>query len=310
MRQYLFIIACLLAQQGFSQLTYENLRVDYDSAWTYKNLKLIPIRYKGPGGLSSASSFRNTLSFNQALARGLITVEERGTTAIENVHWLSLYNNSANDIFIGSGEVLSGGRQDRMVSKDTLIAAKSGRTDLPVMCMEEGRWSKKNRKFEYRRIANTHLRKTLDESKSQVMIWREIGHQLETGKIRNKTLAYLEREKNKKFSALLNEYWQFFEQRFRQTDSNIVGMVCLSGNNVLGSDIFVAQHLFYGQLQPLALSYIEEAAVFGSVPTVTDATVKKYLDQFLVDEASQEAFVKKNGKLFISAGTVIHITTY
>ncbi len=29
-----------------AQLTYENLYVDYDSAWTFKNLRIIPVRRK------------------------------------------------------------------------------------------------------------------------------------------------------------------------------------------------------------------------------------------------------------------------
>ncbi len=33
-----------------AQLTYQTLFVDYDSAWTYKNLKIIPIRPKARVG--------------------------------------------------------------------------------------------------------------------------------------------------------------------------------------------------------------------------------------------------------------------
>ena len=123
MHKFILIILVFSANSGFAQLTYENLKVDYDSAWTFKNLKIIPIRYKGPGAGGTAMQPENIISFNQALKQNLITVQERGTTAIENVHWLSLYNNSDRNIYISSGEVLAGGRQDRMVSKDTIIHA-------------------------------------------------------------------------------------------------------------------------------------------------------------------------------------------
>src|SRR3979411_1714593 len=121
MRKGLIIFIFLVSQKAFTQLTYQNLMVDYDSAWTYKNLKLIPIRYKGPGYAPHYSRLSNTISFSQAMNQGIITVQERGTASVENVHWLSLYNNSDKDVFVSSGDVLSGGRQDRMVSKDTLV---------------------------------------------------------------------------------------------------------------------------------------------------------------------------------------------
>ncbi len=311
MQKWFTICVLLLANRAFAQLTYENLYVDYDSAISYKNLKVIPIRNKGNGDNASLPLLKNTVSFGQALQQGLVTVQERGTTAIENVHWLSMYNNSDKNIFVSSGEVLAGGRQDRVVSKDTIVMAKAGRIDLPVMCVEEGRWSEKDKKFVYRKMANTHLRKTLDETKSQVMVWREINSQLDRDKIKNKTLSYLSRDKDKVFTALQNEYWQFFEPWFRQQkDSNVAGVVCMSGDKILGTDIFIGKNLFYGKVQELMQGYIEEASVFGSIPTVPNKTVHTYLDQFLTDEVTQEEFVKKNGKFFKAGGKVIHLTTY
>ncbi|MEP6746551.1 MAG: DUF6569 family protein [Bacteroidota bacterium] len=310
MQKWCTICILLLANHAFAQLTYQNLYVDYDSAISYKNLRIIPIRYKGPNKNESLALLQNTVSFSQALKQGLVTVQERGTTAIENVHWLSLYNNSDKNVYVSSGEVLEGGRQDRVVTKDTIVIAKSGRIDLPVMCVEEGRWSKKDKKFVYKKMANTHLRKTIDETKSQVQVWKEIDTQLDRDKIKNKTLAYLSREKDKAFTAVQNDYWQFFANRLGKPDSNVVGIVCMSGDKILGSDIFISSNLFYGKLQALMQGYIEEATVFGSVPTVSNDKVSKYLDQFLKDEQSQEEFVKKNGKLFKAGGKVIHLTTY
>ena len=241
MYKYSYILLIIIANSTFAQLTYQNLLIDYDSAWTYKNLKIIPVRYKG-NGAAMPLVLQNSISFSQALKQGLVTVQERGTTAIENVHWLSLYNNSDKNIFVSSGEVLSGGRQDRMISKDTIVMAKSGRIDLPVMCVEEGRWSEKDKKFSYRKMANAHLRKTLDQTKSQVFVWREINNQLEQGKIKNKTLSYLSRDKDKNFLQFQDEYWHFFEPKFRQADSNIVGIVCMSGDKIIGSDTILIYH--------------------------------------------------------------------
>ncbi|HVU55070.1 MAG TPA: hypothetical protein VHD83_08435, partial [Puia sp.] len=78
----LFVVASVSAQ-----LTYETLYVDYDSAWTYKNLKIIPIRKKGGGGEPGAG-LGDVIPLSQALSQGLVSVSERGTTSFDNVHWL------------------------------------------------------------------------------------------------------------------------------------------------------------------------------------------------------------------------------
>ncbi|WP_431213360.1 hypothetical protein ACQ86N_48600 [Puia sp. P3] len=48
------VLLCSFAGAS-AQLTYETLLVDYDSAWTYKNLKIIPIRRKAGEGYPAAS---------------------------------------------------------------------------------------------------------------------------------------------------------------------------------------------------------------------------------------------------------------
>ncbi|MBS1564281.1 MAG: hypothetical protein JST39_07815 [Bacteroidetes bacterium] len=312
MRRLIFILLIFLAQKSFSQLTYQNLFVDYDSAITYKNLKLIPIKWK-PGGGGMMGAVPGMISFSQAMQQGLITVQERGSSSVENVHWLSLYNNSDKNIYVSSGEVMMGGRQDRMVMHDTIVPAHSGRNDLAVMCVEEERWSEKDKKFVYQQTANNHLRRTLDEARNQALVWKEINRQLEADKIKNKTFAYLARQQDKNYTALQMEYWNFFQKKFYRkfrSDSNVVGMVCMTSDKIIGSDIFVGTNLFYGQLQSLLKGYIEEAIVFGGSCSVADVQVRKYLDQFLKDEKQQEEFVKKNGKQYKAGGVVYHLTTY
>src|SRR5437764_15023068 len=114
MRYLLLILFC----SGFynkleAQLTYENLYVDYDSAWQYKNLKLVPIRWKGRGNWDYPLN-GNLISLGDAVNQGLARVSERGTASTDNVHWLIIENLARKNIFIASGDIIAGGRQDRM----------------------------------------------------------------------------------------------------------------------------------------------------------------------------------------------------
>ena len=310
MRYFLLILLVLSFQfKGEAQLTYKNLYVDYDSAWQYKNLKLIPIRWKGAGGFDYPLN-GNLISLGEAVRKGLVRITERGTASTDNVHWLIVENLSRKNVFIASGEIIAGGRQDRMISRDTIMLSSQQKMQVPVMCVEEGRWSEKEKKFSYEDMANLHLRRTLDRSRNQVMIWREIYDQLDRDKIKNNTLAYNSRKEDKKYLAEALNYWKYFEEKFKKSDSTIVGVVCMSGKNVIGCDLFASTSLFSSEYPSVMFGYIQEAIVFGGPVTVTDVKVKTYMDKLLTDEVSQEEFIKEYGKAFRHNGRIIHITTY
>jgi len=306
LKYFLFIGLSLVGFSSFAQLTYQTVWVDYDSAWTYKNLKIIPIRPKNGNG----NHLPSVMSLHQAMERGLATVSERGTASTENVHYLRINNTSDKSIYISSGELFSGGRQDRMMARDTILAPTGKDQYVPVMCVEEGRWSEKEKKFAYSDFANPHLRKVLDVNKNQVLLWKEIGGQLDSGKVRNKSLSYLARNADKKLSQMNDEYFSYFKQKFKQADSSILGFVAVSGDRVVGCDIFADSELFYSQLEPLLKGYSDEAVFFGAPIRLADKSLKEYMDKLLSDEKSQEKFVKENGKIFKQQGQVIHINTF
>lgn len=310
MRRWWYIGFCLLViQTATAQITYETVLVDYDSAWQFRNLKIIPIRAKGPGNRLRMNG-TEIISLQQGLRTGMITISERGTASTENVHWLRLNNKTNKPVFVASGELLIGGRQDRMVTKDTLLIPAGKDQYIPVMCVEEGRWSEKEKRFIYGNYANPRLRKVLDQTKNQVRIWKEISNQLDTNKISSPTLAYVAPHSDKKMVLYKDEYLKFFQNKFQNADSTILGFVCISGNKIIGTDAFAGTNLFYNSSDALLQGYIEEAMRFGKTPDVSDKLVKKYLDQFMVDEKSQELFLKKNGKLYKYNEKVFHLTAY
>jgi hypothetical protein len=305
------IVKCLLSLlflffvvSASAQLTYETLYVDYDSAWTYKNLKIIPIRKKGGGGLG------DVVPLNQAISQGLVTVTERGTTSFENVHLLRFNTHSDKSVYISGGEIIAGGRQDRMVIRDTILRPSTKDQYVPVMCVEEGRWSEKEKKFAYGSFANGHLRKVLDSTPNQVLIWREIDKQLQAGAFKNNTQAYLSRTQDKKYMGAADEYFRYFYDKFRHADSTIVGFVAMSGDKVIGSDVFATRDIFYHQLEPLLHSYIDDVMLFGAPLTIKDAAIRRYMDKLLKDEPSQQEFCRKNGKIFREGAQVVHVNTF
>jgi hypothetical protein len=290
------------------QITYETVLVDYDSAWQFKNLKIVPIRRKGGAGM--AMQHPEMVPLNQALSKGLVTVTERGTTSFENVHWLRFNTHGNKPIYIAGGEIIAGGRQDRMIVRDTILQPMEKDQYVPVMCVEEERWSEKEKKFGYGNFANPHLRKVLDSTGNQVSIWREVDRQLQASAFKNKTFAYLSRYEDKKWLAAQEEYFRFFIDKFAKTDSNVVGFVAITGDKIIGTDIFDGTDLFYPQLDPLLHSYIDDVLASGLPVTLKAPPLRRYMDHLLKDENSQVEFVRDKGKIFRQNGRVIHVNTY
>lgn len=302
--KYVFTFLLLLSmRQVQAQITYEQVAVDYDSAWDFRNIRIIPIRSKGPG-------LNGIVSLADAMKNGWVTVSERGTSSTENVHWLRINNHTDQPVYISSGEMITGGRQDRIVSRDTVLHPTGGDQYVPAMCVEEGRWSEKEKKFQYAGYTNSSLRKVIDGSRNQVLIWKEIYDQLELLPHKSPTLAYSSIRAEKKYLPEEAAYRQYMLERFRNSDSSLVGFIAVSGNRIIGADVFSSGSIFYAELSSLLSGYIETAIVSGSAPVVETKEVKLYADSLLSDESTQAAYCKKNGKLFRYAGAVFHVASY
>ena len=76
------------------------------------------------------------VSLEEALANGRVKVRETGT-----VNELTVENVGNDEIFIQAGDIVKGGRQDRVLSVDLLLPPRSGQLPIAAFCVESGRWS-------------------------------------------------------------------------------------------------------------------------------------------------------------------------
>lgn len=311
----LIALSCLFSAAS-AQFTYEHLEVDYASAYQFQDLKIIPIRAKPSFAQANqqAASLENALSLRQALATNQAAITERRNSRgriRENVNSLSFENFSDQPIFLMSGEVITGGMQDRVIARDMVIPPRSGMVEVPVFCVEKGRWTgntKKN-KFQNYHEASMHLRKVIDREQSQGAVWNEIRKENRRDGIRSSTEAYTAHGSSPEYIQRENEYLAFFNEKFRDKE-NIVGIVGVTGGVVMGCDIFASSDLFYREYNNLIYAYIDEALTFGLPITMTDDAVKGYMDNLLTNTVMQERFVRQNGKMFKQGDQIIHITTY
>lgn len=80
------------------------------------------------------------LTLEEALAKGTARLLETG-----NVQMLNIENLGDEEIFIQGGDIVKGGRQDRVLSVSLLLPPKSGAIPISAFCVEQGRWAARGR---------------------------------------------------------------------------------------------------------------------------------------------------------------------
>lgn len=88
-------------------------------------------------------------------ARGLVRsrdgshgeVSDSLVNSRDEVNTLVLINNSNRPLVLLAGEIVTGGKQDRVIAKDRIVPPHSQPLELGVFCIEPGRWVERSPKF-------------------------------------------------------------------------------------------------------------------------------------------------------------------
>src|SRR4051812_1809292 len=93
------------------------------------------------------------------------------------VNRLVLVKNSKHPLILLAGEVVTGGKQDRVVGKDRIVPAESDPVDLSVFCVEHGRWIESSTKFDTHAsvMLQPSVRKKAMADQDQQKVWDEVG---------------------------------------------------------------------------------------------------------------------------------------
>lgn len=137
---------------------------------TYKNLTIFLIHGK------DESSGKNVLTLQEAMEMKALRVYETSDVnelAVENI---SKYY----DVFIQSGDIVKGGKQDRVLSVSIMIQARSGRVLISAFCVESGRWEKRKGEdvgqfsSSNDRLVTKDLKLAANSANSQQEVWAKV----------------------------------------------------------------------------------------------------------------------------------------
>lgn len=77
-------------------------------------------------------------TLEEAVEVGAVVVHETG-----NVNRLQIENRSGEEVFVQSGDLVKGGKQDRVLIMSMMLPPHSGKLSIEAFCVEQGRWSKR-----------------------------------------------------------------------------------------------------------------------------------------------------------------------
>jgi hypothetical protein len=152
---------------------------------THGNLTVFPV--------VSARSYDTSqfLTLDEGIRSGEVVVTEVGNlhTMVRppvrdgfavgpRVNNLVLVNNSERPLILLAGEIVTGGKQDRVVGKDRIVPAESDPVDLGVFCVEPHRWVETSLKFDTHAsvMAQPSVRKKAMADKDQNQVWNAVDN--------------------------------------------------------------------------------------------------------------------------------------
>jgi hypothetical protein len=251
------------------------------------------------------------LTLDEGLRSGEVVVTEYGnvrglmrrrtTPAVQResaeVNRLVLINNSKRPLLLLAGEIVTGGKQDRVIGKDRIVPPESDPVDLSVFCVEPGRWVATSDHFgasedTYRvggavhgavpgtMMAQPSVRAKAMGDKDQNQVWAEVRKQQQamttvevtggapiasTQEIQA-TTSYARVMENKDVKEKVDEIAKPIEQNYQSLikqlrDRKAVGVVVAVNGRIIWADIFASTELLEKYWPKLVRSYASEAVV-------------------------------------------------
>jgi len=270
----------------------------------YENLSVFPVVAR------AEFDTRAFLTLDEGLASGEVLVTERGSAELRRdrgvvhptqgravqggatVNTLVLVNRSKRPLLLLAGEVVTGGKQDRVIGKDRIVAPGAEPLPLDVFCVERGRWSAGNEFKAANLMAHPSVREKAAVAKDQSQVWGAVR----SGSTSEQTAGYAARAragsappeaaprmsadavstvvteearsesydkvyKSRTVTASVESFSAELERRFREATrgQRVVGVVVAYSGEVAWSDTFASQALFQRYWTKLLRSYVVEA---------------------------------------------------
>ena len=217
------------------------------------------------------------------------------------VNKLVLVNNSKRPLLLLAGEIVTGGKQDRVIGKDRIVPPESDPIDLDVFCVEPGRWVGASAKFSGGSIgalmAAPSVRGKAMADKNQEQVWAQVGRAKEQMTVEvqaapepglaaelSETTSYAKVMETDGVKAKVDSVARPVEQEYESTikqlrDRKAVGVVVAVNGDIVWADVFASTGLLEKYWPKLVRSYATDAVVTRAKGAhVSEAAAQAFLD--------------------------------
>jgi hypothetical protein len=239
------------------------------------------------------------------------------------INSLTVQNKSQDTVYLMAGDVVKGGNQDRVLAQDMVLPPRT-LASIKVFCVEQNRWEyrdatdqeetakqKKDRKVfafsGYYNVVSNNIRRTVKEEKDQNSVWAAVGDLTTSNEAVSSTGTYTALEDSKEFTVERNRYLAFFEDKMDNVE-NVIGMVVVSGNEVLGTDIFNHPNLFKKQYKVLLHSYVTDAVTNGGKVKISAKVMESKASTIKINYERKLSKEKEGNSKFKYDGKIIHFS--
>jgi hypothetical protein len=280
---------------------------------TYENISVFPV--VSPYN-QDTSLF---LTLEEGLATGEVLVREQGSEGLArsrdgrpvyipqpttgaSVNQLVLINRSKRPLLLLAGELVSGGKQDRVIGKDRIVPVGAAPLPLDVFCVEHGRWTGSSQFAAANTIVHPSVRESAAVDQAQTKVWESVRNgtnakaapsaprpQISSDNLQaaiagnGRTEAYEKIYESRAVGVSIDDFVNEVQRRFAQATSGlknerVVGVVVAYGGDVAWSDIFASSDLFDHYWRKLLRSYAVEAL---TRPSYRQAASRENANEFL-----------------------------
>jgi hypothetical protein len=225
----------------------------------------------------------------------------------DEVNTLVLINNSGRPLLLLAGEIVTGGKQDRVIAKDRIVPPHSQPLDLGVFCIEPGRWVESSPKFGMAGsgahssfMVEPSVRRKAMAAKSQREVWAAVGSSISSGASTHSTYAddssastssYAQAMSAPRVQAqveavaapVLGENNEVIK---KLRNEQAIGVVAAVDGHIVWADLFASPDLLADYWSKLVRSYAAEA-IHRNIQDGPKASREEAL-QFLADATSGE----------------------
>ena len=253
---------------------------------SHGNLTIFPVV------ASSTHDTSDFLTLDEGLRSGDVVVTEAGriqglvrrggrpipVSGGGEVNRLVLVNNSNRPLLLLAGEIVTGGKQDRVIGKDRLVPAHSDPIDLGVFCVEPGRWAEVSSNFKGMpsQMAQPSVRSKAMGDKDQQKVWNSVRSAQESVAVSagiagapvaaeiHGTSSYARvmdnLEVKKQVDEIAAPVQRDYQNLIRDLRArNAVGVVAAVGGKIIWADVFASSTLLEKYWPKLVRSYAAEA---------------------------------------------------